>query len=61
MDFAGSALHPAIYVIGFVIFAVLIVWLARGSREDPPDGSDERTKVRWFHDGGGVGPGPGSP
>jgi hypothetical protein len=52
-------MHPAIYVIGFIVFAVLIVWLVRGAR-DEPEGGDDPTTRRWFHDGGDLGPGPGA-
>jgi hypothetical protein len=53
-------MHPAIYVIGFIVFALLIVWLARGARGEIQDeGKDNPSKVTWFPDGGGGGPTPG--
>jgi hypothetical protein len=45
-----------VYVIGFVLFALAIWWLARGSRDRIEPEEKPSDDVHWFPDGG-TGPG----
>jgi hypothetical protein len=51
-------MHPAVYIIGFIVFALIFWWIARGARGSFEEGDKDASEVRWFPDGGG-GPTPG--